>query len=171
MGKDKNYTRDNALRDVSDPNASKETKGRGQAFLDADKKHHIEDKEKPDGGAPKVKPATPGQSNAIEARKTRALAKAEAAFKTARAAAISPEDRKAAEDTLNDAKQAAQDTYEQEIERFGGSTEGGGAGNAKAATGGGTATVKDMRAYAKKYKMSEAQAIRALQEQGYAIGR
>ena len=176
---------DDWVRIASDPKSSPDEQKRANAALKLDDKYYQGRKEPKEAKSDQPKPATPAQSAGIERRKKASLVRAEAAFKKARAAALTPEERQSAEDDLNKAKQDAQDTYEEEIERYGGSTggaggQGPGAGNpaasaqnpapgAKAAPK--SAGLAQVRAYAKQKGIPEAKAIKEFKGAGYTIGQ
>lgn len=172
---------DDWVRIATDPKSSADEKKRANDALKLDDKYYQGRKEPKESGP---KAATPTQSAAIERRKKAALMVAEKNFKKAREAALTPEDRKQAEDDLSTAKQQAQDTYEEEIERFGGSTSEAAAAKstpkaapvakatprpAKLPHSGESVTIGQVRAMAKKFGDSEADAIRKAKAMGYAI--
>jgi len=146
-----------------------------------------------DPNAPK--PLTKAQIIRLNSDKTRGLAAAEKQFKKDVKEAVDAQGRQEAEDDLTKAKQAVQDAYEQGIEAATGAPqqhlEVSGAGKAPAATqtapaattapaapAKGTppaaaapnvANMERVRAFAKKYNMSEADAIRAAKKEGFTI--
>lgn len=69
------------------------------------------------------KPATKGQFNGANTRKEQALAKAERDYRKALTTATSDQDKQDALGDLNDAKQAAQDAFENEVTTLGGTAQ------------------------------------------------